>query len=210
MAEYRLSYTANEINNKLGKIDALDAHTTASNAHNDIRLLISELSARINALADSDDVTLDQMSEIVSYIKNNASLIESVTTEKINVSDIVNDLTTNVANKPLSAAQGVALKQLIDALSSSKPDLSNYYTKTETAAAIETAKAELSDSIFSDATELHIADYNGNIVATIDANGINTTAVSAKSITVNGIDIEALIQSRAQDYVNESILGGAW
>jgi hypothetical protein len=34
----------------------------------------------------------------------------------VSVSDIVNNLTTNVANKPLSAAQGVALKALIDAI----------------------------------------------------------------------------------------------
>ena len=32
------------------------------------------------------------------------------------VVDIVNDLTTDVVNKPLSAAQGVALKTLIDSL----------------------------------------------------------------------------------------------
>ena len=46
------------------------------------------------------------MSEIVAYIKANKSLIDSVTTNKINVSDIVNNLTTNVTSKPLSAAQG--------------------------------------------------------------------------------------------------------
>ena len=34
----------------------------------------------------------------------------------VSVSDIVNDLVTNVSNKPLSAAQGVALKALIDAI----------------------------------------------------------------------------------------------
>lgn len=59
------------------------------------------------------------MSELVAYIKSNRSLIESVTTSKVNVSDIVNDLTTNISNKPLSAAQGVAIKSLIDSLSAS-------------------------------------------------------------------------------------------
>lgn len=44
-------------------------------------------------------------------------LIEQITTGKVSVSDIINNLTTNVANKPLSAAQGVALKALIDASS---------------------------------------------------------------------------------------------
>lgn len=77
---------------------------------------ISELATRLNALADSDDTTLDQLSEIVTYIKNNKSLIDGITTSKVNVADIINNLTTNVTNKPLSAAQGVALKTLIDAI----------------------------------------------------------------------------------------------
>ena len=91
-------------------------HNTASNAHNDIRLLVQGLTERLNALADSDDTTLDQMSEVVAYIKSNKSLIDAITTSKVNVSDIIDNLTTNVSNKPLSAAQGVALKALIDAI----------------------------------------------------------------------------------------------
>lgn len=95
----------------------INTHNTATNSHNDIRLLIEGLTTRLNALADSDDTTLDQMSEIVAYIKSNKNLIDSITTNKVNVSDIINNLTTNVSNKPLSAAQGVALKALIDAIS---------------------------------------------------------------------------------------------
>lgn len=91
-------------------------HNTNSDSHNDIRLLIERLTTRLNALADSDDTTLDQMSELVAYIKSNKTLIEEVTTNKVNVSDIIDDLTTNVTNKPLSASQGVAIKSLIDAL----------------------------------------------------------------------------------------------
>lgn len=93
-------------------------HNTSTSAHGDIRELITGLTTRLNTLANSDDTTLDQMSEIVAYIKNNKSLIDSVTTNKVNVADIVNNLTTNVTNKPLSAAQGVAIKTLIDALDS--------------------------------------------------------------------------------------------
>lgn len=99
-------------------------HNTNVEAHNDIRLLIEGLSTRLNTLADSDDTTLDQTSELVAYIKSNRSLIEEVTTNKVNVSDIIDNLTTNVANKPLAAAQGVAIKALIDALSQSISALS--------------------------------------------------------------------------------------
>lgn len=94
----------------------ISTHNTATNSHNDIRLLIEELTARLNVLADSDDATLDQMSEIVAYIKSNKTLIEEVTTNKVSVSDIIDNLTTNVADKPISAAQGVAIKALIDTL----------------------------------------------------------------------------------------------
>lgn len=91
-------------------------HNVALDAHNDIRELISGLTQRLNALADSDDETIDQMSEVVAYIKSNKSLIDAITTSKVNASDIIDNLTTNASNKPLSAAQGVALKALIDAI----------------------------------------------------------------------------------------------
>ena len=91
-------------------------HNTNSSAHDDIRGLIRGLTTRLNSVANSNDKTLDQLSEIVAYIKNNKALIDGITTSKVNVSDIIDNLTTNVTNKPLSAAQGIALKALIDAI----------------------------------------------------------------------------------------------
>lgn len=95
---------------------SVSAHNTSEASHNDIRLLISGLNARLNAIADSDDTTLDQLSEIVAYIKANKGLIDSITTDKVNVADIINNLTTSATNKPLSAKMGVELKALIDAI----------------------------------------------------------------------------------------------
>lgn len=113
------SYTASEVGaDPSGTASAqVAAHNSGTDTHSDIRVLIQGLTDRLNALADSDDTTLDQLSEVVAYIKSNRDLISSITTSKVSVSDIVNNLTTNVANKPLSAAQGVALKALIDAIS---------------------------------------------------------------------------------------------
>ena len=91
------------------------AHNAGTDTHSDIRLLIQSLTDRLNALADSDDTTLDQLSEIVAYIKSNKSLIDAITTDKVSVADIVDNLTTDAADKPLSAAQGVALKTMLDA-----------------------------------------------------------------------------------------------
>ena len=105
---------------------AVGSHNTNTDAHNDLRLELKAINDRLNAFFDSDNQTLDELSEIVAYITNNKSLIDNITTSKINVADIINNLTTNVANKPLSAAQGVALKALIDAVSTS---LTNYQPK---------------------------------------------------------------------------------
>ena len=92
------------------------AHNVSGEAHADMRALIEGLTSRLNALADSDDETLDQLSEIVAYIKSNKALIDAVTTGKVSTSDIVDNLTTNASGKVLSAAQGVALKRMIDAI----------------------------------------------------------------------------------------------
>lgn len=94
----------------------VSTHNADEDAHPHIQQLISDLAGRLNALADSDDTTLDQLSEIVAYIKSNKALIDSITTGKVSVADIVNNLTSTATNKPLSAAQGKALKALIDAI----------------------------------------------------------------------------------------------
>lgn len=123
-------YRETEIDSKLAEINtaigkkadpsfvntSINNHDTSTVAHSDIRTLISNLTTKLNNLADSDDETLDQISEIVTYIKSNRSLIESVTTAKLNVSDVINNLATAVTDKALSANQGVELKKLIDSL----------------------------------------------------------------------------------------------
>lgn len=107
----------------------INTHNVAVDAHNDIRLLVSELSTKVNHFLDVDDATTDELSEVLTLIENNKGTLESLTTSKVNVSDIIDNLTTNVSNKPLSAAQGVALKALIDAIptwakAASKPSYS--------------------------------------------------------------------------------------
>jgi hypothetical protein len=98
----------------------VNAHNTSEDSHADLRLLISDYYAVVKSLLDSDDETLNQTSEIVAYIKSNKSLIDAITTSKVNVLDIVDNLTTNASNKPLSAKQGVALTGEVDQLSADK------------------------------------------------------------------------------------------
>ena len=73
------------------------------------------------------------------------------------MSDIIDNLTTNVTNKPLSAAQGVALKALIDAIT--VPDkLPNPNALTFTGAVYATydGSAAVSVEIPSAVTDDHI------------------------------------------------------
>ena len=121
---------------------AVSQHNVSNVAHSDIRVLIQGLTDRLNALADSDDTTLDQLSEIVAYIKSNKSLIDAITISKVNVADIVDNLTTNVANKPLSAEQGVVIKTLIDALRNDKLDAAELNNAVNTALAQAKASGE--------------------------------------------------------------------
>ena len=78
-----LKYYTTKIKNLL--TTSILNHNSSDTSHADIRDLITGLTTRLNALADSDDTTLDQLSEIVAYIKANRSLIESITTNKVNV-----------------------------------------------------------------------------------------------------------------------------
>lgn len=134
--------------------DGVSAHNVSAEAHTDIRGLISGLTDRLNALLDLDDESLDQISEIVAYIKSNKELIDALGTNKVNISDIVNDLITNVANKPLSAAMGVELKKLIDnAVSSADSNLTAHNVAVNAHADIRTAVADVNAA----AEEAHAA-----------------------------------------------------
>lgn len=200
---------------------AVSSHNTSTTAHGDIRDLIEELTTRLNALADSDDTTLDQMSEIVAYIKSNKSLIDSITTSKVNVSDIVNNLTTNVSNKPLSAAQGVALKALIDAINTSlatkgSGDMLKSVYDTDGDGIVDNAEkvngftvgvnvpanAKFTDTVYTHPS--YTAKSSGLYKVTVDGTGhVSGTAAVAKSdITALGIPAQDTTYSVATTSAN--------
>ena len=71
--------------------------------------------SRIDGLLASNDTSLDTIQKIVTFIKNNKSLIDSLSSGKINVGAIIDDLLSTDSTKVLSAKQGKALKDLLDA-----------------------------------------------------------------------------------------------
>ena len=126
---------------------ALSTHNTSDSSHNDMRLIISGLTTRLNALADSDDTTLDQLSEIVAYIKNNKSIIDGITTSKVNVSDIIDNLTTSSTDKALSAKQGQILKEMINSLTKEDIGLGNVENKNSAAIRSELTKENVTNAL---------------------------------------------------------------
>lgn len=106
---------------------AVSTHNSATDSHGDIRNTIQQLANRLDGIANSTDVDLDQLAEIVAYIKGNKSLIDGITSSKVSVVDIVDNLTSAITDKPLSANQGVVIKGSIDDINTTlvgKPDLS--------------------------------------------------------------------------------------
>lgn len=155
---------------------AVNNHNTSSTAHSDIRNLISGLNTRLNALADSDDTTLDQLSEIVAYIKSNRSLIENVTTNKVNVSDIIDNLTSTATNKPLSAKQGKILNDLINTLTAT---VSNKVDKVE--------GKGLSTNDYTDEEKNKVASIFGGTVTGVKGNAESEYRNGNVNITPNDI-----------------------
>jgi phage-related tail fiber protein len=127
-----IAYPVTSVNDKTGTVvltasdvgadeagtasELVGVHNKAADAHADIRALIAQISKKLEAFLDVDDATADQLSEVLTLIDNNKGTLESLTTTKVNVSDIVDNLTTESADKVLSAKQGKAIKDLIDAL----------------------------------------------------------------------------------------------
>ena len=169
---------------------AVSNHNSSTTAHTDIRDLIAGLTTRLNTLADSDDTTLDQLSEIVAYIKSNRTLIENVTTNKVNVADIVDNLTSTATNKPLSAKQGKVLNDLISSLTSvvnTKIDTINGDTYIGTSKSGTTGTITHKDVTRSNTASTASPSHGGTFTAvktvTSDAKG-HVTGVDTETVTL--------------------------
>lgn len=147
----------------------ITTHNTSTTAHSDIRDLISALTTKVNNFLDVDDTTTDQLSEVLTLIENNKGTLDSLTSGKVNVSDIVDNLTTSNASKVLSAKQGVELKALIDALQGvvdGKVDANHthddrYYTEVEIDSKIDDLNSAISGK--ADSGHIHtVADTSND------------------------------------------------
>lgn len=148
----------------------VSTHNTNTESHNDIRLELTRLAGIINDVLDSDDVDLNELHEIVAYIKSNSALIAAITVSKVNVEDIINNLTTNVTDKPLSAAQGVELNK-------NKLDASKLTEAINTALAEAKASGEFDGEDGVGIDEVTINNYGELEITYTDGNSTNVGKV---------------------------------
>ena len=118
---------------------------------------LTEFEHKVNAILASDTETLNELQEIVNYIKNNKSLIDAITINKVNVADIVDHLLSLETAKPLSANQGRVLKDLIDAFKTAYENKVRELVASDTANAneinAERARAESAEAANADAVK---------------------------------------------------------
>lgn len=153
--------------------------TRLDNVEQNLNDAIDDVDARLNAVADSDDETLNQLSEVVAYIKSNKSLIDSITTAKVSVTDIVDNMTSTVANKPLSANQGRLLRQLIDLTREQKLDATELENAIELALSEAKASGEFKGDKGDDGVTPHIGE-NGNWYLGDDDTGVKAEGQDGK------------------------------
>lgn len=147
-------------------VNTLTSQETSKALSAQMGYVLKGLIDNINTLLQSDDVDLDTLQEIVTYIKSNKSILDSVTTLKVNISDIIDNLTSEISNKPLSAKQGYVLKGLIDTLSSS---YSSLYESVEGNGGIHEQVAANSSAILNKANLSYVNDWIDTILETKQA-----------------------------------------
>ena len=174
------SYTDDKVSNLASTIvvdNKIVEHNVNTEAHNDIRTLIDELNKQLEHFLNVDDTTKDELSEVLALIEANRSTLESLTTLKINVSDIVDNLTTASTDRVLSANQGVVLNNLISTLNTELEALEStvnthnhddrYYTEEEINDQVSTINTSISNIVDGvTVVEKASKDASGNVITT--------------------------------------------
>ncbi len=152
--------------------------------------VLKNLIDAINDLLESDDSSLNEIQEIVNYIKDNRELIQSITTTKVNVSDIINNLTSAISNKPLSANMGKVLSDELNELSNTLSSHIDIYNEF---------KQEVSNT-YATKTDLNTANTN---ITNITENYINKNSIIDNLIST---DISKPLSANQGKVLNDKIV----
>lgn len=145
----------------------------------------------IQNLLQSDDTALDQLQEVVTYIKANRGLIEGVTTGKMGFTDLITNYNSNLANKPVSASVTYALKILID-------NIVGGTTKVK--------KAEIADKVGDTAEEDIVKSING--ITPVDGD-VTLCGVMGFKVVENEdtIELQAIVDNNFEGTISLEDIG---
>ena len=170
-----------------GHTEDTTAHITAAerdtwNAKVDATYVDTEIANLVNSAPDKLN-TLDELAAALGDDENFATTVTTQIASKANKTDLDGHI-TNTSNPHNVTATQVGLGLVDNTSDMDKP------VSTATQEALDGLKTELSESIVSESKEWIIADEEGNIVAKVDENGLETTTVTADAVVVNGVDVE--------------------
>lgn len=139
--------------------------------------------------------TLDELAAALGDDENFATTVTNSLAEKAKQSDLDSHVDNKSNPHNVTKAQ-VGLGNVDNTSDKNKP------VSDAQQAALDNLKSELSETIVSEAKEWIVADEDGNIVAKVDSNGLETTTVTAKAVIINGTDVKAALDSIGSDITN--------
>lgn len=111
--------------------------------HDDDETLDGILAGKVSITDLVDNLTSQVTTKALTA--NQGYVLKGLIDLKVATADIIDNVTTENASKPLSAKQGYVLKGLIDALSSSKANASDVYTKQGAEDMVDTKLANVTN-----------------------------------------------------------------
>lgn len=175
-----------------------DIHITSEERNAwDAKATTDYVDEKIADLVDSSPETLDTLNELAAALGDDPNFATTVA-EQIGLKANEVDLSSHTSNKDnpheVTATQ-IGLGNVNNTSDINKP------VSTAQQAALDELRDELSEFIVSESDEWIIADENGNVIAKVDENGLETTTVTANKMLVNGTNIETRLNELNEDIV---------
>lgn len=205
-------------------VDNDDIHiTTEERADWNAKATTEYVDTKVANLVDSSPATLDTLNELAAALGDDPNFATTVANQiglKANQSDL--DSHTSNTTAHITATERTNWNNKADQsdLDSHTDNKSNPHNVTKSQVglgnvdntsdankpvstaqreALDSLKSELSETIVSEAKEWTIADEDGNVVAKVDSNGLETTTVTAKAMVVNGTDVKTTLDNISSD-----------
>ena len=139
---------------------------------------LRQMISALQSLVTSDDISLDTVQEIVGFIKNNQSLIDSISTLKANVADVYTKLES-------------------DDMINLKANSADVYLKTQT---YTKSEVDAKDSLKADTTYV-----NGELATKVKLSDVLGTISAVNKVVTQG-DVDTAIAGKADTiYVNTEL-----